>query len=94
MRPTNCVQMWRFSAMGRADQPAISFKLRQQPSHSCDVLDMRHTDTQGEGTSSEVAMDCAFLSKRSAAGGKRVDAGMGLFRQELLVVRIVDAMKR
>lgn len=77
MRSGSCAQTRRLSSMARADQPAISSKLRQHPSHNCEVLDMRHTDTQGEGTSSAVAMACAFFNKRSAAGGKRAGSGVG-----------------
>lgn len=77
MRCANKAQMRRLSSTAQDDQAAISSKVRQQPSHSCDALDMRQTDTQGDKTSCAVAMACAFLSKRCAAGEKRSDSDIG-----------------
>ena len=79
MRSASCVQMRRLSSTVRVAQPAISSKLRQHPSHHCVRSDMRHTDTQGEGTSCAVATVCAFFNKRSTAGVKRTGSGRGDF---------------
>jgi len=50
-----CCQTWRLLASPEPDQPAISEMVRQQPWQKPVLACMTQTDTQGEGTFSDVA---------------------------------------